>query len=189
MNQEKVLSVLLGPIVSEKTTTATANNQYVFKVRTDSNKREIRAAVEELFSVAVVDVQVLNVKGKTKRNASGKTRRRPNWKKVYVRLEEGQEIEFADTPEEKQNAEARLRSLNDHVQELLSEIKSRQKTLTKITDQVTTFDDIKSKITTQIKKQTKSKPSLRSTISSSHHNATKVLKEIERRTKTEEKKF
>ena len=49
MNQEKVLSVLLGPIVSEKTTLATANNQYVFKVRTDSNKREISAAVEELF--------------------------------------------------------------------------------------------------------------------------------------------
>ena len=53
MNQEKVLSVLLGPIVSEKTTLATANNQYVFKVRTDSNKREISAAVEELFGVTV----------------------------------------------------------------------------------------------------------------------------------------
>ena len=75
-----------------------------------------------------------------------------------------QEIEFADTPEEKNNAEARLRSLNDHVQELISEIKSRQKTLKKITGEVTNFDDIKSKITTQIKKQTQSKPSLRSTI-------------------------
>ncbi len=63
-----------------------------------------------------------------------------------------QEIEFAETPEEKQNAETRLRSLNDHIQELISEIKSRQKTLKKITNEVTTFDDIKSKITTQIKK-------------------------------------
>ena len=98
-----------------------------------------------------------------------------------------QEIEFADTPEEKQNAEARLRSLNDHVQELISEIKSRQKTLKKITGEVTNFDDIKSKITTQIKKQTKSKPSFRSTISSSHKNASKVVKEIERRTKSEER--
>jgi len=69
-----------------------------------------------------------------------------------------QEIEFAETPEEKQNAETRLRSINDHIQELISEIKSRQKTLKKITNEVTTFDDIKSKITTQIKKQIK-KPS------------------------------
>jgi len=53
MNQEKVLAVLLGPIVSEKTTMASASNQYVFKVRTDSNKREIRAAVESLFGVKV----------------------------------------------------------------------------------------------------------------------------------------
>ena len=94
-----------------------------------------------------------------------------------------QELEFADTPEEKNNAEARLRSLNDHVQELISEINSRRKTLKKITGEVTNFDDIKSKITTQIKKQTKSKPSLRSTISSSHKNASKVVKEIEKRTK------
>ena len=68
-----------------------------------------------------------------------------------------------------------------------SEIKSRQKTLKKITEQVSTFDDIKSKIATQIKKQTKSKPSLRSTISTSHQNATKVVKEIEKRTKAEER--
>ena len=66
MNQEKVLSVLLGPIVSEKTTLATANNQYVFKVRTDSNKREISAAVEELFGVTVEGVTTSNVKGKKK---------------------------------------------------------------------------------------------------------------------------
>ncbi len=57
----------------------------------------------------------------------------------------------------------------------------------KITGEVTTFDDIKSKITTHIKKQTKSKPSLRSTISTSHQNAAKVLKEIEKRTKSEER--
>ena len=86
-----------------------------------------------------------------------------------------QEIEFAETPEEKQNAEDRLRSLNDHIQELISEIKDRQKTLKKITEQVSTFDDIKSKIATQIKKQTKSKPSFRTTISSSHHTAAKVV--------------
>ena len=66
MNQEKVLSVLLGPIVTEKTTLASANNQYVFKVRTDSNKREIGAAVESLFGVTVESVTTSNVKGKKK---------------------------------------------------------------------------------------------------------------------------
>ncbi|MDC0209542.1 tRNA (adenine-N1)-methyltransferase, partial [Nitrosopumilus sp.] len=65
--------------------------------------------------------------------------------------------------------------------------KTKAKTLKKITGEVTNFDDIKSKITTQIKKQTQSKPSLRSTISSSHKNASKVVKEIERRTKSEER--
>ena len=66
MNQEKVLSVLLGPIVTEKTTLASADNQYVFKVRTDSNKREIGAAVESLFGVTVESVTTSNVKGKKK---------------------------------------------------------------------------------------------------------------------------
>ena len=92
MNQEKVLSVLLGPIVSEKTTLATANNQYVFKVRTDSNKREIRAAVEELFGVTVEGVTTSNVKGK-KKIYKGKTGQRVNWKKAVVRVSEGQMID------------------------------------------------------------------------------------------------
>ena len=66
-----------------------------------------------------------------------------------------QEIEFADSPLEKENAEARLRSLNDHVDELVEEIKSRQKTAKKITGDVTNFSDIKSKIVSKIQKQTK----------------------------------
>ena len=92
MNQEKVLSVLLGPIVSEKTTLATANNQYVFKVRTDSNKREISAEVEELFGVTVEGVTTSNVKGK-KKIYRGKTGQRVNWKKAVVRVSEGQMID------------------------------------------------------------------------------------------------
>ena len=92
MNQEKVLKVLLGPIVSEKTTLATANNQYVFKVRTDSNKREIRAAVEELFGVTVEGVTTSNVKGK-KKIYKGKTGQRVNWKKAVVKVSEGQMID------------------------------------------------------------------------------------------------
>ncbi len=97
-----------------------------------------------------------------------------------------QEIEFSDNPEEKQNAEARLRSLNDHVQELVSEIKSRQKTAKKILDDATKFTDIKSKITSKIQKQSKSKPSLRETMTTSHKAAEKFVKELERRTKAED---
>ena len=97
-----------------------------------------------------------------------------------------QEIEFAETPEEKQTAEARLRSLNNHLQELVSEIKIRQKTLKKITGEVSTFDELKSKITTQIKKQTQSKPSLRTKLTTSHKTAVKVMQDIERITKSEE---
>ena len=97
MNSERLYSIILAPHVSEKSAViGELNNQYTFKVANDATKPEIKAAVEELFSVDVVDLQVLNVKGKTKRNSAGKTRRRPTWKKVYVRLEEGQEIEFAE---------------------------------------------------------------------------------------------
>ncbi|MDH3396175.1 MAG: ATPase V, partial [Nitrosopumilus sp.] len=97
-----------------------------------------------------------------------------------------QEIEFADSPEEKQNAEARLRSLNDHVQELVSEIKSRQKTAKKISDDVTNYSDIKSKIGSKIQKQTKSKPPLRETKSTSHKSIQILTKELEKQTKAEE---
>ena len=92
MNQEKVLKVLLGPIVSEKTPMASANNQYVFKVRTDSNKREIGAAVELLFGVKVEAVTTSNVKGK-KKVFKGKVGQRVNWKKAVVKVSEGQMID------------------------------------------------------------------------------------------------
>ena len=92
MNKEKVLSVLLGPIVSEKSTLASANNQYIFKVRPDSNKREVKAAVEELFGVTVQGVTTSNVKGK-KKIYKGKTGQRVNWKKAVVKVSEGQMID------------------------------------------------------------------------------------------------
>ncbi len=97
-----------------------------------------------------------------------------------------QEIEFSENPEEKQNAESRLRSLNDHVQELISEIKSRQKTAKKILDDSTKYADIKSKITSKIQKQSKSKPSLHETLVTSHKAAEKFVKELERQTKAED---
>jgi large subunit ribosomal protein L23 len=95
MNQEKVLKVLLGPVVSEKTTMGTSvNNQYVFRVTPDSNKREIRAAVETLFGVKVEAVTTLNVKGK-KKMFKGKSGRRVNWKKAVVKVSEGQMIDVS----------------------------------------------------------------------------------------------
>jgi large subunit ribosomal protein L23 len=94
MNQEKVLKVLLGPVVSEKTTRGSINNQYVFRVTPDSNKREIRSAVETLFGVKVEAVTTLNVKGK-KKMFKGKSGRRVNWKKAVVKVSEGQMIDVS----------------------------------------------------------------------------------------------
>ena len=95
MNQERVFQILMGPHVSEKTAVvADTNNQYVFKVALDATKAEIKQSVEQLFKVAVDDVKTLRVKGKSKRNRFGMTTK-PTWKKAYVRLAQGQEIDFA----------------------------------------------------------------------------------------------
>jgi large subunit ribosomal protein L23 len=95
MNQERVFQVLLGPHVSEKAAVvADANNQYVFRVAVDATKLEVKKAVEKLFKVNVADVQTLRVKGKVKRNRFGFSKK-PGWKKAYVRLEQGQDIDFA----------------------------------------------------------------------------------------------
>ncbi len=97
MNQERLLQIIRGPHISEKASIiAEDNNQVTFKVALDATKPEIKQAVESLFDVQVKDVQVMKVKGKTKRTARGKLRSRSDWKKAYVRLEQGQEIDFAD---------------------------------------------------------------------------------------------
>ena len=95
MNQERVFQILMGPHVSEKSAiVADSNNQYVFKVALDATKAEIKTSVEQLFKVEVQDVQTLRVKGKTKRNRFGLSTK-PSWKKAFVRLAQGQEIDFA----------------------------------------------------------------------------------------------
>ena len=97
MTPERIYTLILGPHVSEKTTIlGEESNQYTFRVAMDATKPEIKAAVEGIFEVVVEDLQVLNVKGKTKRTNRGKIRRRSNWKKAYVRLEAGHEIDLAD---------------------------------------------------------------------------------------------
>lgn len=94
-SQERLMKVLLAPQISEKATyVADKNEQVIFRVAPDATKPEIKAAVEMMFKVSVDSVQVACVKGKVKR--SGRfVGRRNNWKKAYVCLTSGQEINFA----------------------------------------------------------------------------------------------
>lgn len=95
MNAEHLYKVVLAPHVSEKATMASErNNQLVFQVAVSSTKPEIKKAIEKLFDVKVKSVQVLNVKGKVKRNRYGYVNK-PSWKKAYVTLEAGQDIDLA----------------------------------------------------------------------------------------------
>ena len=95
MNQERLYTVLIGPIVSEKSTMiADKNNQVAFRVIQDATKTEVKAAVEMLFKVKVASVQILNQKGKEKRFGRFNGRR-SNVRKAYVTLPQGQEINFA----------------------------------------------------------------------------------------------
>lgn len=94
-NEERLLNVLMAPQISEKATfVAEKNEQVIFRVASDATKPEVKAAVEMLFKVTVDSVQISNVKGKQKRfgKFSG---RRSDWKKAYVCLAPGQEINFA----------------------------------------------------------------------------------------------
>lgn len=94
MNEERLMQVILAPVISEKSTrVADKNEQVVFQVATDATKPEIKAAVELLFKVEVKDVKVANVKGKAKRFGRF-FGRRDNWKKAYVCLKPGQELNF-----------------------------------------------------------------------------------------------
>lgn len=96
MNQERLMQVLLAPQISEKATyVAEKHEQVIFRVASDATKPEIKAAVELLFKVEVEGVQVANVKGKVKR-FKGTTGRRKGWKKAYVSLKPGQEINFVE---------------------------------------------------------------------------------------------
>ena len=91
----RLATILLAPIVSEKGThIADKHEQVIFKVVQDATKPEIKAAVEAMFKVQVESVQVVNVSGKIKRFGRFTGRRR-NWKKAYVCLKPGQEINFA----------------------------------------------------------------------------------------------
>ena len=96
-NPEQLMNVVLAPVVSEKSTfVADKNRQYVFRVADRATKPQIKAAVELMFKTKVDGVTLLNVRGKERRFGRLSGRKR-SWKKAYVRLAEGQEINFAAT--------------------------------------------------------------------------------------------
>jgi large subunit ribosomal protein L23 len=95
MSQDRLFAVLLGPIVSEKSTMiGEKHEQVAFRVMHDATKLEVKAAIEMLFKVQVDSVQILNQKGKQKRFGRFEGRR-SNVRKAYVRLKPGHEINFA----------------------------------------------------------------------------------------------
>jgi large subunit ribosomal protein L23 len=97
VNQERVYTVLLEPHFSEKVSIqGEQSNQYGFKVARNASKAEIKEAVETLFGVSVDKVTTLNVKGKNKRTFRGVSRKK-DWKKAYVRVAAGQELDYMVT--------------------------------------------------------------------------------------------
>jgi len=93
MNQEYLLKIILAPHMSEKSSLAQQNNQYVFRVAKSASKPEIKAAIELIFEKNVTSVRIVNVKSKPKRFGQIQGRSKA-WKKAYVELQPGQSIEF-----------------------------------------------------------------------------------------------
>ena len=94
MNEERMMEILQGPVISEKSTLiGELHRQVVFRVRKNARKLEIKRAVEKLFEVEVEKVRVANVKGKVK-TFQRKIGYRSDWKKAYITLKEGHDIDF-----------------------------------------------------------------------------------------------
>tara|TARA_B100000029_G_C17562700_1_gene953967 strand:+ start:531 stop:842 length:312 start_codon:yes stop_codon:yes gene_type:complete len=97
IRHDQLTSILIAPHVSEKSTLLSQNSgQIAFRVRPDSNKRQIKKAVEKMFNVKVSSVKTISVKGKKKRMGMTQGRTK-NWKKAYIKLEEGQNLDFMNT--------------------------------------------------------------------------------------------
>lgn len=96
MSAERLMKILLAPVVSEKASRISdRHRQFVFHVVSDATKPEVKQAVELMFSVKVRGVQIANIMGKTKRSGQ-RAGRRSNWKKAYVTLEAGHDIDFME---------------------------------------------------------------------------------------------
>ena len=96
MNNERLMNVILAPHVSEKATSrADTQNQHVFSVAKNANKLEVKKAIEKMFEVEVAEVKLLNIHGKLKR-IGRRFGKRKDWKKAYVKLKEGFDINFGE---------------------------------------------------------------------------------------------
>ncbi len=96
MNKERLMNIILSPHVSEKATLcADIKNQHVFSVTKSANKLEVKKAIEKMFEVEVAEVKLLNIQGKLKR-LGRRMGKRKNWKKAYVRLKEGFDINYGE---------------------------------------------------------------------------------------------
>ncbi len=94
LSDERLMTILVGPHLSEKSSRAAEKlKQFVFRIRRDAGKADVKRAVELMFGVKVTAVQVVNVGGKSKRFGRSMGRRQ-DWKKAYVTLAEGQDIDF-----------------------------------------------------------------------------------------------
>ncbi len=93
MKQQELTKLIIAPVVSEKSTLLAEQNKYVFKVKKTANKKTIKQAVELMFNVEVDSIHVLNVKGKTKRYGRF-IGSRSDWKKAYVKLKAGHNIDL-----------------------------------------------------------------------------------------------
>lgn len=96
MNEERLLKILLSPHMSEKATSAASRSEYVFEVSRDATKVDVKNAIELLFKTIVKSVRILNVKTKPKRFGRVEGRSKA-WKKAYVTLQAGQQIDLAGT--------------------------------------------------------------------------------------------
>lgn len=93
-NQMHPLEVVLRPMITEKATELGGENKYMFEVRRDANKAQIKEAVQKGFDVKVESVNVMNVKGKPRRVRGNRIKHRPDWKKAIVTLAPGDKIEL-----------------------------------------------------------------------------------------------
>lgn len=100
MSEARLMNILRAPVISEKSSAAQQDkNTLVFKVLKDATKDEIKAAVETLFNVKVEAVRTLNLQGKVRRTARG-FGKRSDWKKAYVTLPEGTQLDIEDASQQ-----------------------------------------------------------------------------------------
>ncbi|EPA06195.1 hypothetical protein [Candidatus Nitrosarchaeum limnium] len=150
----------------------------------NSIDRKIESEKEDVTDVSGVLTQKTSQLESIQRLVTAASERLIREKDALVEAE--QELEFAKNPEEENIAKSKLAIINEKIQELEFEIKNREKTAKKITEEVSKINEIKSKISTQIQKQTKAKPTLRETMSESHKAAQKFAKELEQKIRSEE---